>query len=249
MYFVKNSFIVKRKLSLALVDARITPSMEKSLGQHNIDIIKTPPCEETYNAIKYHPDITICKLNDNNIIVAPNVYEYYNHILPKYGFNIIKGSSTVTSKYPNNVQYNIAIFGNYALHNFKYTDNTILKYLNDNNFIKINVNQGYCKCSTCIVDENSIITSDEGIYNEVIKYKIDCLLIEKGYINLFELDYGFIGGCTGMISHNKIVFFGNINNHPNYIEIKRFINERNKEIVNLSKEHLLDLGSLIPLKY
>ena len=112
---------------------------------------------------------------------------------------------------------------------------------------KINVKQGYCKCSICIVDENSIITSDEGIYKEVIKHDIDCLLIEKGHIDLFELDYGFIGGCSGLINEDTLVFFGNIEKHPNFKEIKNFVSKRNKKIISLSKEKLIDLGSLIPL--
>lgn len=150
-------------------------------------------------------------------------------------------------KYPNNIQYNVAILGNYAIHNFKYTDNIILEYLDKFNIKKINVKQGYCKCSICIVDENSIITSDEGIHKEVIKYGIDSLLIEKGYIDLFDLDYGFIGGCSGLISKDTLSFFGDIKKHPDYNRILEFVNKKNKKIISLSNEKLLDLGSLIPL--
>lgn len=80
--------------------------------------------------------------------------------------------------------------------------------------------QGYSKCLTCIVDDDSIINSDEGIYKAVREYDIDCLLIKSKNIDLFELDYEFI---------------------------KKFIKLKNKEIVSLSKERLLDLGSIIPL--
>ena len=113
----------------------------------------------------------------------------------------------------------------------------------------INVKQGYCKCSICIVDDNSIITSDEGIYKEVIKYGIDCLLIQKGHIDLFELDYGFIGGCSGLISDKTLMFFGDIKKHPDYNKINTFVSSKNKTIISLSDENLLDLGSLIPLLY
>ncbi|MBC5996721.1 hypothetical protein EAI30_06415 [Romboutsia ilealis] len=247
MKYVKESFITKEKLSLAIVDKRITIDMENKLRNYNINIIKTPYCDGTYNAIKYHPDISVCKLNDNNIVVAPNVYSYYNDILSNYNFNVIKGNSTISNKYPNNIQYNVAILGNYAIHNFKYTDNIILEYLDRFNIKKINVKQGYSKCSICIVDENSLITSDEGIHKEVIKYGIDSLLIEKGYIDLFDLDYGFIGGCSGLISKDTLSFFGDIKKHPDYNKILEFVNKKNKKIVSLSNENLLDLGSLIPL--
>lgn len=247
MNFVKTSFIPEDKISLALVDKRITIDMKNKLNNLNINIIESSPCVETYDAISCHPDITLLKINGNNIIVAPNVYDYYSEKLVPLGFNIIKGDSFIKNKYPYNIGYNVAIFGKYAIHNFKYTDKKILEFLDKNNFIKINVKQGYCKCSICIVDESSIITSDEGIYKEVMKHDIDCLLIKKGHIDLFDLNYGFIGGCSGLISKDDLVFFGDISKHPNYNEIKKFIESKNKNIICLSTEKLLDLGSLIPL--
>lgn len=247
MNFVRTSFIPEYKILLALIDRRITKDMKAKLNDLNINIIESTPCIQTYDAINCHPDITILKINDNNIIVAPNVYDYYSKKLCPLGFNIIKGNSLIKSKYPYNIAYNVAIFGKYAIHNLKYTDKKVLEFLDKNNFIKINVKQGYCKCSICIVDENSIITSDEGIYKEVIKHDIDCLLIEKGHIDLFDLSYGFIGGCSGLISKDDLIFFGDISKHPNYNEIKKFVESKNKNIISLSDEKLLDLGSLIPL--
>lgn len=247
MKYIKQSFITEKDLSLVIVDKRITPNMRKSLLDLGIDIIESAECKNSYNAIKFHPDISVCKLDSNNIVVSSDVYDYYKNELCKYRFNVIKGDSSIQYKYPYNIQYNVCIFGKYAIHNFNYTDKNILDYLNSNNFIKINVKQGYSKCSICIVDDNSIITSDEGIYNAVKEYNIDCLLVEKGHIDLFELNYGFIGGCSGLISSDKLAFLGDISKHPNYDKILNFVNSKNKSIVSLSKENLLDLGSIIPL--
>ena len=44
MKYVKESFITKEKLSLAIVDKRITIDMENKLRNYNINIIKTPYC-------------------------------------------------------------------------------------------------------------------------------------------------------------------------------------------------------------
>lgn len=247
MKFVKSPFIPHKKIRLALVDGRIPENMIQKLNELSISTIKSIKCNETYNAISYHPDICVVKLNNNNILVAPNVYDYYNTNLTPLGFNVIKGNSHINNRYPNNVHYNVVIFGNNVIHNFKYTDSVLLDYIEKNNMNKINVNQGYCKCSVCIVDENSIITSDEGIYKEVIKHNVDCLLIEKGHIDLFELDYGFIGGCSGLISEDTLAFFGNIEKHPNFKEIEKFVSDRSKKIISLSEDKLTDLGSLIPL--
>lgn len=247
MKFVKESFLANGPLSVALVDKRITHNMQNTLLDLDIKIIKTTECPNTYNAIKCHPDISLCKLYDNNIVVAPNVYDYYSKTLKNYGFNVIKGSSLIQNKYPHNISYNVAIFGNYAIHNFKYTDPEILKFLEENNIQKIDVEQGYSKCSICIVDENSIITSDKGIMKASLSFDIDCLLIRQGFIDLFDMNYGFIGGCSGSISSDTIAFFGDIKKHPDYNQILSFITKKNKKIVCLSQENLLDLGSLIPI--
>lgn len=247
MKFIKTSFIPNSKLLIALVDKRITLNMEKSLKNIGIDVIKTCECTNTYNAIKFHPDINVCKLNDNNIVVAPNVYDYYVDVLNKYNFNVIKGDSYIEKKYPYNIAYNIALFGNYAVHNFRYTDKKILDFIERNNIQKIDVKQGYSKCSICIVDENSIITSDEGIFKSCSSYGIDCLFIQKGYIDLFDMDYGFIGGCSGLISNDTLAFYGNLSNHPNYNDIINFIHSKNMNIICLGDENLLDLGSIIPI--
>ena len=247
MNFAQNSFTIKNKLQLAIVDKRIPQTIETNLNNIGVNIIKSTACSNTYDAIKYHPDISVCKLNYNNIVVAPNVYDYYKEVLKPYGFNVICGESTIKNKYPYNIHYNIVILEKFAIHNFKYTDKVILDYIEKNNIEKINVSQGYCKCSICVVDNNSIITSDEGIYKEVIKYGIDCLLIEKGHIDLFELNYGFIGGCSFLLSHNELAFLGNIKKHPDYDKILNFVESKNKKLISLSNDKLIDLGSIIQL--
>jgi len=247
MNFAQNSFTIKNKLQLAIVDKRIPQTIEDNLNNIGVNIIKSTACSNTYDAIKYHPAISVCKLNYNNIVVAPNVYDYYKEVLKPYGFNVICGESTIKNKYPYNIHYNIVILKKFAIHNFKYTDKVILDYIEKNNIEKINVSQGYCKCSICVVDDNSIITSDEGIYKEVIKHDIDCLLIEKGHIDLFELNYGFIGGCSFLLSNNELAFLGNIKKHPDYDKILNFVKSKNKKLISLSNDKLIDLGSVIQL--
>ncbi|SHJ60472.1 DUF6873 family GME fold protein [Tepidibacter formicigenes] len=247
MKFLDKPFIPNKEVSLILVDKRIPKNIEDVLKNKKIEILKTCKCSEVYDAIKYHPDIVLCYLGEKNIVVAPNVYEYYEDMLNPFGFNVIKGNEFLKSKYPQNISYNVAIFGKYAVHNFKYTEENILNYINEKKLKKIDVKQGYSKCSICIVDENSIITSDEGIHKEVIKHNIDSLLIKKGHIDLFGMNYGFIGGCTGLISENELAFLGDVKKHVNYLKIKDFLDKKGKKIVILGENKLIDLGSIIPI--
>ena len=98
MKFAKSSFTINNKLQLAIVDKRIPKDMEINLNNLGVNIIKSTDCSNTYEAIKYHPDISVCKLNDYNIVVAPNVYEYYKNILKPYDFNVICGDSVIKNK-------------------------------------------------------------------------------------------------------------------------------------------------------
>ena len=49
------------------------------------------------------------------------------------------------------------------------------------------------------------------------------------------------------LKRRNIQIIKTIKYHPDIKFIKKFINLKNKEILSLSKERLLDLGSIIPL--
>ncbi|WP_024620209.1 DUF6873 family GME fold protein [Metaclostridioides mangenotii] len=247
MKFTKKPFVVEGTLALALVDKRLPKSMEEDLSRRNIELIKTIGCDGVNESINCHPDICICNLGNGDIVVEPSMYNRYESLLKKYKFNVIKGETRLKGKYPHDIAYNVAIVGDYAIHNFKHTDKKIIEFIDNKGLKKINVEQGYTKCSICIVDDKSVITSDKGIYNKVNETEIDCLLIEPGYIELFDMNYGFIGGCSGLISNDKLAFFGDVRKHPSFDDIKLFLDGKNKKIVVLGKEDLLDLGSLVPI--
>lgn len=247
MNFSKEPFIVDKKLSLALVDGRVSEEIEKNLVKRGIRLIKSIECRDTYSEVAYHPDISIFNCGDGKVVVCPNLYDDYKKIFKEYGIEAIKGETFISDKYPGNIAYNVCVVGNNIIHKYEHTDPVIKEYIEKRKMNIINVKQGYSKCSVCVVDNNSIITSDAGIHREVIKHGIDSLLIKPGEIELFGMNYGFIGGCSGMISENEIGFTGNIERHSDYEIINEFLTKRDKKAVSLGKEKLVDLGSIIPL--
>ena len=52
---------------------------------------------------------------------------------------------------------------------------------------------------------------------------------------------------TTLISNNELAFLGNIKNHPDYYKILNFVESKNKKLLSLTNDKLLDLGSIIPL--
>jgi hypothetical protein len=205
----------------------------ESLGY---EIIKIEKSSNTYDSISNHPDIFVFSTG-RKVIVDYSIYDELKSIL---GNCVIKGDSRVQKKYPNNIQYNVAKLGEYAIHNKAYTDRKIIENINCK---WINVKQGYSKCNTLIVDDNSIITSDKGIYEETIKFGLKVLLIRPGDIILKGLNYGFIGGTSVRIE-NEIVFYGDIRKHRDYEKIEMFIENRNLKIKYFNFD-LEDIGSCI----
>jgi len=196
---------------------------------HDFQVVAFPSQANIYSAVADHPDMFI--FYDGQVFVEGTV-----------DFQGLK-CEVLSSGYPNHIKYNIAKVGNRIICKYDSIARELKVHFEQMDYEIIDVKQGYSKCSTAIVDENTIITSDKGIYNAVIKSGIDALLIAPGHIALEGLDYGFIGGCC--VAFDDLVFFsGDISKHPDYKSIETFVHARNKRLEYTDTE-LRDYGSFI----
>lgn len=241
--FLKSPNLPKEKVGSVLIDYRAEHAF-KNLQELGINVYKTPELNIAYPAVAGHPDMLFHILDSKNAIVAPEVFSYFKNL---FGETIVLGFSKIGNTYPHDVAYNIARIGNFAFHNVKYTDTTINEYYKQNGVKLINVKQGYSKCSICIVSENAFITADKKIAETAQKHEIDVLLIREGYVKLKGFSHGFIGGASGLISGEMLVFNGDISKHPDYKSINNFCAKHGVEVVSLNKNDLEDIGSIIPL--
>ncbi|NLN41895.1 MAG: hypothetical protein GX160_07940 [Clostridiales bacterium] len=246
--FLDIPFIPKKPISLALVDSRYKARLKSFFIKNKILPIFVEKCTELYPAISCHPDIQCHPLGGNRIVIAPNASQSLKNQLIQHNFEIIVGNTRLESNYPNNIAYNVARIGRYAFHNKKFTDPILKEELQAQGVELIHVKQGYAKCSVAVVDQYSIITSDKGIAKVATEIGIKVLLINPGFIELPGLNYGFIGGATGLVSQNKLAFAGNWKDHKDYKKIEIFLKERNKTPVAADMNPLVDVGSIIPLK-
>lgn len=230
------------------MDARAPQAMMDTLVKHGITVIPTQQHPDVYPAVAYHPDIMFHHIGENTIVYAPNTSKQMVNILIDMGFDMIEGKTILNKKYPLTIAYNIARVGKYAFHNTKYTDPVIIELLGKRGVELVHVNQGYSKCLTCIVNDNSIITSDRDIFNKSTERQLDALLIEPDKsIRLEPFDMGFFGGATGLIGNNKLAIAGNILFHKNSKEISNFLSLKAVDVVMLNDEQLLDLGTILPI--
>ena len=203
-----------------------------------IKYLKTIDNPNLDKRISDHPDLSIFKLDDKNLIVDKNVYDYYKKNLKN--INVIRGDE-VLGKYPYDALYNIVKFKNFYIHN-DFTEKHIKLSFQEKNIKHLFVKQGYTRCSMLVFNEN-LMTSDMGIFKK-LKNILPITLLKEEKIPLDGFDKGFLGGCFGKIDEKTLLFNGNIERLNSYDIIKNIVD---KEKLNLlyPDTNLLDTGSLI----
>ena len=152
-------------------------------------------------------------------------------------------------KYPENVLLNFLYLNGKLYGKKSAIDSALQRYCNDNHIEIINVNQGYARCSTLVINESAVITSDRSIEKALKNNGVDVFFISSGNILLDGFDYGFIGGASGKLNENTIIFFGNVKKHPDYTKIKDFCNKYNMGIKIISEEMpLTDIGGIVKVE-
>ncbi len=222
-----------------VVDYRISNESVMTLKSYGFDVVFTKKLKNLYDAVDGHTDLQIVRVGED-IITCPECFEYYSDKLDK---KIICGHSELKSKYPEDVFYNAAIFGKFAVHNFRFTDSVLRECIKKNFLFEMNVNQGYSKCSICIVSDRAIITEDESIIKKFSDTDIDVLKIEKGPVKLKGLDCGFLGGATGLYE-NKLFVNGELSYHTDGNKIKEFCKMHGVDIIELKNGKIHDIGSI-----
>lgn len=234
-----------------IIDSRMRQIEKDKLLELNYNLIEIEKEEGVYEEISAHPDIFCCKIN-NTIILEPQIYDKYFSKLKDVDYNFKRGTEKVGTKYPKDILYNVCSTGKYAIHNFKYTDKAVLDEINKYNIEKIAVMQGYTNCSIAVIDEKSIITADKGIYANLKEYDLDVLLIDKEDIKLLKNNNsyssmnGFIGGTISRVGDNIIVT-GDAHKLNSYSAIKKYLSDRNLNLIDFSGYDLIDYGGIIEL--
>lgn len=232
-----------------IIDERMRSIEKEALKKLGYELIEINNNNNVYSEISSHVDIFACKIKEK-IVVDGTIYDNFKKVQKA----LIKGTSIVYGDYPNDICYNVCIVGNKAIHNFKYTDSEILSLLKKNNFELINVKQGYSNCSIAVIDENSIILSDKGLYNNLKNTNLDILFLdyipdiklfnEKGE---YSQKNGFIGGAISRIGNN-IVLFGDLDKIDYYGSIRKFIENRNLNIIDFKGLDVVDYGGILEIK-
>ena len=206
------------------------------------EMLCVPPCKSLAVPVQFHPDMLFAALGDRCILTdrgyAEDNAEFFSHL---EGLVDIKFSeSSLAPEYPRDILFDAAINGDMLFGRLEYTAPELLeKYT-----VKIDVKQGYARCSTVMLSD-AAISADRGLCDKISDCGLDVLRISEGNITLSGYGYGFIGGASAVLEQIKtVVFFGDVSAHPDGEKITAFCEEHGYRVLYPKNEPLCDHGSV-----
>ena len=233
-----------------IIDERMRKIEKEKLEQLGYKLIEIKQSDNVYPEISSHVDIFTCKI-ENKLIIEPSQYIQIKSKLPPQ-YDIEQGKERVQKIYPYDIKYNVCTIGKKALHSFEYTEPKIKEELIKQGYELINTTQGYTNCSIVVIDDNSTIVTDKGLYKILQKHKIDVLYLEhEPEIKLlndskYSNRNGFIGGAISRIDDNIIVF-GDLSEIDEDSKIREFIEQRNLKIIDFEGLDVIDYGGVVKM--
>lgn len=227
-----------------IIDNRMRSIERTKLKELGYKLLEVKENKNLYPEISSHVDILACKVGEK-IVVEPTQYANFQEYE-----NFIKGQEIVLKKYPLDIKYNVCIIGKKAIHNFQNTDSKLKELLINDGYELINTTQGYTNCSIAVIDDNSAIVSDQGLYKILKFHGIEVLLVNNNLdIKLFNSNKysdkkGFIGGCVSSLGESIIVF-GDLNKIDSDGRIREFITSKNLNIIEFEGLDVIDYGGII----
>lgn len=243
--YLKQPNLPKNKIKLCAVSCE-KPEIVKALNNLGINTIITTRDERLAPAVSAHADMLIHHLGENKVMVLDKKAQYAKN-LHSMGFDITEVYDKPKALYPDDIRLNMLRIGNFAFGKLDSIDSGLLECYQKQYIKLVDVKQGYAKCSTFVISEKAIITADKSIATACDNCGIDVLLIKEGNIGINTYDYGFIGGCGGLISSDTAVLTGDVSLHPSGDSIVKFANKNGVKLICLTPYNLYDIGGILPL--
>lgn len=237
-------------MNCLIIDERMRKVEKETLKGLGYELIEIKQSNAVYEEISSHVDIFTCKVG-KKLIIEPSQYKSLKSQISSE-YNLVQGEEQISTKYPDDIKYNVCTIGKKAIHNFQYTDPFVKQELINQWYELINTTQGYTNCSIAVIDDNSAIVTDKGLYKILQKHNIDVLYLEnQPDIKLLDQGKysnkkGFIGGVISRIN-NKIVVTGDLEKIDSNNIIRKFITERGIGIIEFKGLDVIDYGGIIEL--
>ena len=224
------------------------PEFTERLRGMGIAVISTAPCPSLAGPVAYHADMQLCDFGKGHAFALKESFLNLNEQLSAIDILLCETEHRAEPIYPRDILCNCLILGGYLFGRLDAVDPAILKYAGTAGLEPVNIKQGYAACSSCVISGNAVITEDPSIAAAAGERRIDVLKITAGNnIMLPGYDTGFIGGCSGKLDLDTIVFTGDIKTHSDFERIDGFLRHYDIRYICLSDNRLLDIGGIIPV--
>ncbi len=238
-----NPFILNTKAQ-ALIISPFLDLKAKKILEKDFTLIEIEVNKNLDPRIGHHPDVNVHPIDARTLVIDKSIYKTMKEKLKDYELDIYSSEFSLGKKYPRDSHLNIGRLDNYYIH-YGCSDTKAEKLLEARGLKKIEVKQGYAKCST-LVTPCGIITSDMGIHKSLVRYKLHSQLIPSGDILLKGYDTGFIGGCGGMVDENTLFLTGDMDLFAYNKELIKGLDPR-IELIYPKGLPLEDTGGIIPI--
>ncbi len=224
---------------ITVIDERTPEKAKRRLEERGFLLFSLPPFSRLAAPVASHPDMLMFPFEGRLFVHKAYFAEAENTVLSiceASGLSLCLVNTEVEPIYPHDIALNLFQLGKHLIGNSIPNEIAALGYS------IIHTRQGYAKCSSLVLD-HAVITADPSIADAVKKTEAEVLLVAQGGVSLPGYDYGFLGGASGVCG-NTVYFCGDIEMHPDEAKIKEFCHAHGYEVVSLTDEPLLDVGTL-----
>ena len=226
-----------------LLGERYRAKLEKPLMQVGAECVWMPDNPALDPRLSAHADLSVFFPEPSTAIAAKGMYPYFVNILTNNGRSVIS-SQEQSKEYPKDAGLCVCSTGTYTIYSSGTIDPNALPFLRGN---RIDVPQGYTRCSVCVVSDDAIITADDVIAHRALEAGMDVLHIAPGHIILEGYDTGFIGGASFLIKKELLAFTGHLDEHPDKGRILAFLGKHGVFPLFLTNDPIFDIGSAVTL--
>lgn len=241
---IETPHLPKGKVGLVVIGERYRALLADALEQRGTEVLWLPDAPGADPRLAGHADLSVLHLGGDRLVAAKG--DRIVNLLTNRGFSVQETDREFSAGYPRDCGLNGCLVGRRFLHRLSLTDGAVLRAL-PAQVRRIDAAQGYARCSVCIADERSIVTSDPGIAKAAALDGMEVLQIHPGFVELPGFDTGFLGGASFRLSETELAFTGRLDGHPDRARIESFLSARGVRPVYLTERPVFDIGSAIPL--
>lgn len=217
-----------------------------ALEREGIEVVKIAPLDALPTPVSAHSDMQLLHLGGDNILTVKEA-KYLKTNLTNFGFNIEELFTKIGDEYPQDISLNFLLLNNRCFGMSSIMPLQLNNYCDHAGLQVVHSKQGYARCSVAVVAKNAAITADATLYRLLTNADIDTLMVGSGDINLPGYGTGFIGGCCGLISKDRLAFTGSLLQYCYGVQVLTFLAKHRVAPVYLTNGKLMDIGGILPL--